>query len=306
VRPTLSVLILSFNRKDALRRTLRELHEAGVPGWRDDTFSEVIIADNASTDGTREMLSSEFPHVRTLLLERNIAIGGFNRAAEAAQGSLLLILDDDAWPAPGVLQRAVALMLERPALGGIALLPVHPATQKREWSFARRARTFWPVMGCANLVRAEAWRRVGGYEETFFLYRNDVDLAMMLLSSGYDVLFDPALVAYHDSPAAASKSTRWLELATRNWMWLCKRHGGAMSRIAGCALGGAWALVHAGFSMSRVRSVGRGTWRGVTQRAPQLPAGCVRGGGPLRKLLRVTVLERWRTPRPQSAPVRRA
>src|SRR5690606_34605702 len=84
----------------------------------------------------------------------------------------------------------------------------------------------WPVMGCGNLVRRSAWQAVGGYEESFFLYRNDVDLALKLLAAGGKgggVWFDPTWVVWHDSPAAAPnrrKSLRWFELATRNWIWL--------------------------------------------------------------------------------------
>src|SRR5207253_932781 len=100
----------------------------------------------------------------------------------------VLILDDDAHREPAALEAALALLGQRPSIGAVALHPRHPASGASEWPFAERARTEaeerWPVMGCGNLVRTDAWRAVGGYEEGFFLYRNDVDLALKLLAAG--------------------------------------------------------------------------------------------------------------------------
>lgn len=259
----LSAVIVTFRRPDALARTLRELQ-------REPLIAEVVVVDNASCDSTLAMLTRDFPRVRVISLDANLGVEAFNRGAAASRGDTLLILDDDAWPAPSALTQAMALLDRDPGVHAVALLPVHPQTRKSEWPFAIRATGGWPVMGCGNLVRRDAWERAGGYEAAFFLYRNDVDLALKLLGLGMEVRFDPAWAVYHDSPAAARKSERWLRLATRNWVWLARRHGRGLWKWFGVAAGVGSAVRHAGLSRTRLTTVFDGLWEGMTQTIPKI------------------------------------
>lgn len=254
----LSVVIITFRRPDALRRTLASLAEMPAVG-------EVVVADNASCDGTLDMLTREFPRVRVVALDANLGVEAFNRCAAIARGDVLLILDDDAIPDGTSLEAALALLAREPGVAAVAMHPVQATSGASEWPFAKAARGGWPVMGCGNLVRAEAWRAVSGYEAAFFLYRNDVDLALKLLASGRDVWFDPAWVVRHDSPPGP-KSERWLRLATRNWVWLAKRHGRGVWKWLGVIAGVAWALRLAG--IRRAGLVLGGAWEGVRVAAP--------------------------------------
>ncbi len=280
-RPSVSVVILSYNRWEMLRVTLAQLR--AIPMLR---TAQVIVADNGSRDGTVEKLREEFADVEVLTLAENRGVAAFNEAANRARGEAVLILDDDAWPDQGALEAALGVLGARADIGGVALHPRHPDTRASEWPFAERVRgkdERWPVMGCGNLVRREAWERVGGYEESFFLYRNDTDLAMKLLGAGYGVYFDPALVVWHDSPAAARKSLRWFELATRNWIWLCRRHGRGWVLAAGALSGWGWAHRLAGRDARAHWHIVKGAVVGVLCRSPGLPDGCSRTG--LRRLL---------------------
>lgn len=288
----LSVIVLSFNRRGALLRTLGELRDLGFPG----DAGEVIVVENASTDGTQEGVRSSHPGVALIELPVNVGVAGFNRGAEQARGETLLILDDDAWPERGALEGAVQLLARDPSVGAVSLLPRHPATCAGEWPHADVPRGRWPFMGCGLLVRAEAWRRVGGYEEGFFLYRNDTDLALKLLGAGYDVRFDPAWVVWHDSAAAGRKPDRWLHLATRNWAWMVRRHGRGLWKPAGVALGWAWAIKLAGWSVVRQRLVLRGIGEGLFRAAPALPACVHPDGTGFADLLRVRLGRRPAAP----------
>lgn len=269
--------MLSYNRKDTLLRTLRALH-ADPLLMSEDASCTITVVDNASTDGSTDAIKNEFPGVSVLALSENLGIEAFNRAAKhQLKGGVLLILDDDAIPQPGALSVALAWLHETPSLGAVTLLPRHPATGESEWAFAsdpagpRRMR--WPVMGCANLVRTRAWDECGGYEPSFFLYRNDTDLALQLLERGWDVGFDPALVVWHDTPAGPGmrKSTRWHRLATRNWVWMVRRHGRGLAVLVGIVLG--WASAHASArgSWEKHRATIAGVWAGLRER-PITPA----------------------------------
>ncbi|HVU63971.1 MAG TPA: glycosyltransferase family 2 protein, partial [Phycisphaerales bacterium] len=286
---TLAIVVLSYNRYAALERTLNALGSfSSLKG------AEVLVVDNGSTDGTPARLAAEFPQVRLLALEKNIGVAAFNRAAEHCAADYLLILDDDAVPDEAALHSAIGLLGRRPGLGAVTLHPRHPATGQSEWRFAAsvdpaRGRDDWPVMGCANLVRRDAWTRAGGYAESFFLYRNDTDLALKILALGMGVHFNPAWVAWHDSPAAAKKSSRWHRLATRNWVWLARRHCGAglrasVSGVFGALFGWLWAHRLAGLSVPRHLATIQGLWEGLAKRpAPAPPTS----GAPWRSLLRL-------------------
>ena len=262
--PRLAICVLSYNRSEALQRTIEEL--LCEPATRD---AEIIVADNASTDGSAEMVRRRFPGVRVLELKENGGVAGFNRAVDEAHAAYVLVLDDDARPAPGAVRTALARLDADPTLGAATLHPRHPRGGAGEWPFVSTplARTLgarrWPAMGCANLVRRDAWEMVGGYDESFFLYRNDCDLAMKLLGAGFGVTFDPALVVWHDSPAAGRKSARWFELATRNWIVMCRRHGRGFSGVLAALSGWAWAHRLAGLNVPMHFKVLRGVVAGI-------------------------------------------
>lgn len=281
----LSAIVLSYNRRDTLLKTLGRLEGLGV-------IDEIIVVDNASTDGSLDAARTRFPRVRTLALDANEGVAAYNRGAAQAQGDLLLILDDDSWPDEPSLRAALAFLREHDEIGGVALHPVHPASRSPEWPFLRRPLDQFPVMGCGNLVRAEAWRRVEGYEPAFFLYRNDADLAMKLLGAGLGVHARPDWIVWHDSSHAARKSPRWLRLATRNWLWLTRRHARGTSALCGALLGIVQAMRHAGLSASRAACVVRGAWEGVMGPYPKVPGGVRRDGTAYRSLLRLRLSRR--------------
>ncbi len=283
----LSVIVLSYNRKDALAHTLRQLH-----ALRDAVDLECIVVDNASTDGTTDMLPRECGWVRVLPLTENIGVAAFNRGADLATGETLLILDDDSWPDRVALVNAMRFLDEHPTHAGVALLPKHPQTSVIEWPFLVGARDSWPVMGCGNLVRTSAWRAVGGYEESFFLYRNDVDLAMKLLTAGHDVHADPTWIVWHDSPHAARKSERWLELATKNWVLLARRHACGWRLPVAILLGWMSSCRHAGFNPRRLQRATRGFFTGIGSDITPLPPSCRPKGEAFAELLRLQM--RWK------------
>ena len=257
------------------------------------------MVDNASSDGTPERVETHFPppQVKLIRMKENAGVEAFNEAALRSEADAILILDDDAIPDDDGLMVAVRALEQDAKLGAVTLHPVHPRDGRSEWPFARALQgastDAWPVMGCANLVRRSAWNAVGGYEKGFFLYRNDADLALKLLGSGLGVRFDPALMVRHDTPAGAGdrKSVRWHEMATRNWIWMARRHGRGFSRIGGALLGWAWAHKLAGLSLSRHAATLRGAWAGWMRSAPPTGASAPDGSA-WRRLMELRFLGR--------------
>ncbi|MCG3121832.1 MAG: hypothetical protein GIKADHBN_00203 [Phycisphaerales bacterium] len=282
----LSIVVLSFNRKDVLRSTLGRLVRS--PSTR---HAEILVVDNGSRDGSDAMVACEFPMVTLLRQPTNSGVAAFNRGVEQAAGDVVLVLDDDAWPDEHSLDKALAWLRSHPRCAAVALHPRHPQTGRSEWPFAGRSSapmrvdSAWPAMGCGNLVRRRDWLAAGGYEPAFFLYRNDVDLAMKLLSMGREVAFCERWIVWHDSPAAARKSARWFNAATRNWLWLARRHGSGTGKLAGALAGWAWAHRLAGLSVGRHAALLRGVLAGLFTPPPPLPGGAAPDGTAFSRLV---------------------
>src|SRR5438552_17543630 len=102
--PSVTIVFLVFNRRDELRESLRRmLHESDYEAGRVD----VIVVDNASTDGSGAMVGDEFPNVRLIRHERNVGVSGWNDGFAAAWGEYVLALDDACYLPPVGLRRPV-------------------------------------------------------------------------------------------------------------------------------------------------------------------------------------------------------
>jgi GT2 family glycosyltransferase len=222
--PRLSAVVVSYETRDDLLRCLAALAgNVTLP-------HEVIVVDNASTDGSAAAVREGFPTARVI---QNAANAGFARACNqglrAARAPLSLLLNSDAEVRPGAVEAMAALLDARPEVGivgprtrnadGTVQVSFGPAlTPLAEWRQralvrAVRARDRgalsrlealsavehepdW-VSGSCLMARAEALRAVGGFDEGFFLYEEDVDLCVRVRRAGYRVVFTPAAEVVH-------------------------------------------------------------------------------------------------------------
>jgi GT2 family glycosyltransferase len=210
--PTAEVLIPHFNRADSLRRTLRALQvqTRTVP---------VRVVDNGSTDGTVEMLDSEFPNVRCTRLDSNFGFGAaLNRGVEQSDAAVLVFLNNDAVPEErfceallaaqaGSGAEMVAACLGRPD-GRIESLGVeidrsliaYDVGHGEEWNGAverHQSPPLAPSGGAAAFVR-EAFLAAGGFDEGFFAYLEDVDLGIRMRMLGMRCVLAPGAIAWHE------------------------------------------------------------------------------------------------------------
>jgi GT2 family glycosyltransferase len=217
----ISVIIVNHNGEEHLRRCLVSLPGAEVG-------NEILVVDNASSDGSLDMLRADFPEVRVLEQSRNLGFGAANNVAAAqARGEYLLLLNADAWLETEALkrlherlQREERLALVAPTLlypdgrrqfvwspergvAGEALQQLRNRFENRKWAhgaFMRRASRLvgrlWFTAACV-LVRTEAFRVVGGFDERFFMYFEDVDLCVRLENAGWRLAHEPDAVVRH-------------------------------------------------------------------------------------------------------------
>jgi GT2 family glycosyltransferase len=236
VRPTLSVLIVAWNSRAELARTLPAL----LPELGDG--DELIVVDNGSEDGTPEAVASLAPAARLLRAGRNLGFaGGCNAGAAVAGGDLLVVLNPDAAPLPGfgeaIRRPAVeargweawqALVADEGATRiNSAGNPVHftgivwAGGHGRPIETAPAAGEVPCLSGACLAIPRRTWERLGGFAERFFLYHEDVDLSLRLRLAGGRLGIEPAAVVDHEYEFGA-REHKWRWLERNRWAFLIR------------------------------------------------------------------------------------
>lgn len=222
-----SVVIVSYNTRDILAACLASV-QASVGAGRVET----IVVDNASRDGSADMVARHFPGVGLVRSETNLGFAAANNAAfKLARGRYVVLLNPDALLAPDTLATAVARMDATPGAGlaGGKLIGGDGSLQPSAREFpsllnevlvlsglaARfpRSRLFgrfdrgWAdpdlaaevdwVPGAFTIVRRAALDHVGAFDERFFLYYEEVDLCRRFKAAGWQVWYWPSIVVRH-------------------------------------------------------------------------------------------------------------
>ncbi len=227
-----SVVVVSFNTKEKLRRCLAAIEPA----------HEVIVVDNGSQDGSADRVAEEFPHVRLVRNAANLGFGAANNQGSAlATRTNTLFLNSDAYAEPGAIDR-LALEMERDgvvAAGGRLLNPdgslqnsssnaltlwavfCEQTWLEKLFPHSRLFSPYWnswrfehaadveQVMGACLMVRT----RAAGFDERFFLYVEDTDLCHRLRKLGR-IRYVPEARFTHD--LGSSTAVRWLAVARYN------------------------------------------------------------------------------------------
>jgi GT2 family glycosyltransferase len=197
----------------------------------DDNF-EVLVVDNASTDGTSDAIREKYPQVTLLTQKENAGVGARNRGLEQARGEIILCLDDDM---VDVRVEDLNLLRDRftkePELGGLCLKVTWPGSSRvRDWvhrrppSFAGDTFPTYEITEGAVAWRLEALHEVGFYREDFFISHEGLDLAYRLLNKGWNIVYDGRAAVGHDHASGGRASWRRYYYDTRNLFWIAALH----------------------------------------------------------------------------------
>jgi GT2 family glycosyltransferase len=223
--PDLSIVIVSFNTRDDLQRCLESL-TLSPPA----AAHEIIVIDNASHDGSMDMVRRRWPLIRLLELPRNVGFAAANNAGiRVTSGELILLLNSDTIAPPGAIDALIERLRAHPeaAVAGPRLVDgegrvelsvgpmISPIAEVRQKLVMRlHQQGFGPVSrhvdrltaterfvdwvsGAALLVRRADADAVGLLDERYFLYTEDVDFCAAIRARGRRVLFTPAATITH-------------------------------------------------------------------------------------------------------------
>jgi len=234
----ISVIIVSWNVRELLRRCLWAVRQQITDDRQQtqsdvcDLSSEVLVVDNASTDGTIEMLRAEFPDVRVIENKTNRGFTRANNQALAiAQGRYLFLLNPDTELRAGALRALTDYADAHPRVGilGPQLFYGDGAPQSSRRRFPTRATAFlestklqqwfprnrwltryymrdtrddatqevdW-INGAAMFVRRECYAQIGGLDEKFFMYSEELDWCRRAKNAGWQIIYLPTAQITH-------------------------------------------------------------------------------------------------------------
>ena len=257
-----AVVILNWNTREFLKEFL-----PGVCASVEGMDAEVIVADNASTDGSVELLQAQFPAVRVIRLEQNYGFtGGYNRALEQVEADLFVLLNTDVEVTPGWLKPLVEYMEAHPDCGACGP-KLHAWQQRGRFEYAGAAGglldrygypfcrgrilsrvaedkgqydtiqdVFW-ITGACLMVRSGLWKQLGGLDDRFFAHMEEIDLCWRLQLAGYRVTVVPDSLVYHvGGGTLPQKSPFKLKLNFRNSLLMLENNLPATIGKAGARL----------------------------------------------------------------------
>jgi len=222
--PKLSIVFLNYNRLKETRSTLVQLSR--LLEHRHDV--EVIAVDNGSTDGTGDLLQTHADWVRVVSLPTNTGIAGYNEGFKQAKGDYLLVLDDDSHPVDGItLDRIIQCLDTRPDVGVVACRIESVKGQPiYTWHLPKNdvPGLSMAFVGCGFAIRRTLFEQIGWYPGEFFLYQNEIEVAIRVMRHQYKIYYDPCCrVVHRQSPQGR---TRWRQVyyPTRNTIWIIRRY----------------------------------------------------------------------------------
>lgn len=220
-QPSVAIVILNWNGQSFLEKFLPSVMASSYGN------KNVIVADNASTDGSVAYLQAQWPQVRIIQNTVNEGFAkGYNTALKQVQSDYYVLLNSDVEVTPGWVEPVIALMESDPAIAACQpkLLAWHQPTQfeyagasggwidRFGYPFSRgrvfdicetdngqyedAVPCFW-ASGAALFVRAAVYHQLGGLDEYFFAHQEEIDFCWRLHRAGYRVYVQPQSVVYH-------------------------------------------------------------------------------------------------------------
>lgn len=228
-----SIIILNWNGKEHLKKCLKSIKAISYPSY------EVIVVDNNSTDGSKEMIEKEFGSVKLIKNQKNLGYaGGNNRGIEESKGKYIFILNNDTEVNKGFLEPLVKVLDSDKSVGCVqpklvygdhrdllnavgsyltstGFLYHYGYRKNADLPMYNRPLSIYSAKGAAMLLRKSALDKVGLFDEDFFIFFEETDLCHRLWLAGYKVKYEPASTIFHYE---AVDTSRQMKDFTRNYL----------------------------------------------------------------------------------------
>lgn len=240
------VVVLTWNHHHYTRACLRSLERQTAP-------HTVYVVDNASTDGTADIVAAEFPAVQVLRNTKNLGFASGNNvgihAAFSEGADAVLVLNNDTTLESDALAELIAAARAHPEAGIINPLILFAQPPHRVWfagaevgtwtarsplhghnaprtTIADAVRPIGRAAGTAMLITRACYERIGGFDDALFMYFEDVEYSLRARKAGLAILLAPRAIVYHHISVSTggAKSPSSVYYNTRNGIVAMERH----------------------------------------------------------------------------------
>ncbi|MCA9946337.1 MAG: glycosyltransferase family 2 protein [Anaerolineales bacterium] len=254
-KPDLSIIIVSWNVRELLQNCLRSVFA------RKGLILQVVVVDSASTDGSAEMVAENFPQVELVACRENVGFpGGNNLGLERANGRFVLLLNPDTIVHGDALAKMVSYLEQKPKVGvvGPQLLNEDGSVQSSRRRFPTLRTAFFEstwlqpyapqavlddyyardiddeetavvewVMGACLMTRQEVVAQVGGLDEAYFMYSEELDYCRRIHEAGWQVVYYPQAKVTHFSGKSSEQAVtqRHINFNRAKLRYFRKYHG---------------------------------------------------------------------------------
>lgn len=224
---TVSIVIVNWNRKNDVLRAIQSIYEQTYKNI------EIIVVDNASTDGSQHEIKKKYPDVKLIEMPHSdfSACYTFNVGMKAAKGEIVAIMDNDATFEKDWVEKVVSTFRKHKDIGAITSKIVnhykeHFYFKYDEWPDYKNDEEYdiYTFRGCGFAVRKEVLEKIGYYPEEFEIYVNEDDLAARIWNAGYRIRYFSDIVAHHYTSQVQRPSWRLVYYTTRNRIWVYLRY----------------------------------------------------------------------------------
>jgi GT2 family glycosyltransferase len=238
--PFVSVIVPNYNGVRHLPAVLAALHRQRF------TDFEVIVVDDASSDDSVALLESAYPDIRLIVNRHNAGfVQSCNTGAAAARGRLIVLLNSDTEPEPAWLAELVKAFVANPHAAtvtsklllfdrrdtlhttgdmlGVDGIPRNRGVWERDHGQYDAATQVFSGCGGATAYRREVWEALGGFDETFWMYLEDVDFGFRARLAGWEAVFAPEARVYHRLSASGGDVLASYYVG-RNTLWLIAKN----------------------------------------------------------------------------------
>lgn len=227
--PKVFVVVLNYNGLRTISKCLSSIYQSNYANF------EVVLVDNASTDGSLELVKQQFPKAHVILNQANLGFAKGNnlgiRFALEKFAEFVLVLNNDAYLEPNTLETLVSYAGKNQAVG--ILSPLIFTADKKIW-FAGgkidwlKMRTLHDnsralkvpytsdyLCGCSLFISQKVFQKIGLFDEKFFLYYEDADFSIRARKVGFKIEIVPQAQIIHDEQSESNKpqKTYWLVLS---------------------------------------------------------------------------------------------
>ncbi len=271
----LSIVIVNWNTRELLKKCLTSIYQNTA-----NLELEVIVIDNNSVDGSREMIEKEFPQVKLIVNKKNKGyVFANNQGMGRAEGDFILLLNSDTEVLPGSLEKMVRFMREnsKVGIGGCQLLNSDQSLQLSVRCFPTlrdqiivltKLHNFWPqlikkylcldfdytqqqpvdqLQGAFMMTRREVVAKIGALDENIWAWFEDVDYCQRVKQAGWQVVYTPVAQIIHHKGRSFNQQLAFKKqkILVKSLLYYFKKHHGLLSYLILLPFA-VWSLILAG------------------------------------------------------------